>query len=184
MYNPSVRFPRRVCDINTQQRTPPPIPERFIFHVRIAGQSIGNPLEDIGIASVTETTESGAAVAEHGRQIMPRTSRSDNPQHRFHKKPVVPTTSTQIHRFAKALGSISAHWASVSTKRSIRSLNHNSSLMCFPTNLKPVQPGQKTTIRSSKRDFDDEHTLRNLAPLALTALTISGAGCFHVLWIG
>lgn len=46
------------------------------------------------------------------------------------------------------------------------------------------QPGQKTTILSSRRDFGDEPTLRNLAPLFLIALTISGAGCFQCEWIG
>ncbi|RFP00701.1 hypothetical protein BGC31_16675 [Komagataeibacter xylinus] len=74
-----------------------------IFHVRITGQGLENPFENIGIAPVAEATKGRAPVAERGGQITPWTARSDNPQHRFHEKTVVATASARIGRFAKAM---------------------------------------------------------------------------------
>lgn len=75
-----------------------------VFHVGGFRHGVENPFENIGIAPVAEATESGAPVAEQGRQITPRTARPDNPQHRFHEKTVVPTAPSRISRLAKAVG--------------------------------------------------------------------------------
>jgi len=56
-----------------------------VFHVRLMRQSIENPLENVRFAPVTETPEHRIPVSELGRQVAPRTARSDNPQHRLHK---------------------------------------------------------------------------------------------------
>src|SRR6516165_1417200 len=60
-----------------------------VFHVRIIGDGLEQPLPDIRLRPVAEACEDTVPMAERDRQIAPGTSCACDPQHRFHKKSVV-----------------------------------------------------------------------------------------------
>ena len=77
--------------------------DHSVFHVRFFRQGIENSLENISFSPIAEAPERRAPVAEHRWQIAPWTARSHNPQHRLHKKPVVPAASTRVRRLTQAV---------------------------------------------------------------------------------
>jgi hypothetical protein len=79
--------------------------------------------EDIGLSPVAEWTKRCAPVPEMGRQIAPRAARAHDPQYGLDKQSVVPAAAGSA-ALPRQCGSIFAHWASVNTNRSIKSLNH------------------------------------------------------------
>ena len=93
-----------------------------IFHVGLIREGIEKPLENIGLAPVTEAPERRAPVAEiagrsrHGLPV--RTIHSTASMNRRLSLPLRPGSVG----LPRQCGSIFAHWASVNTKRSIKSL--------------------------------------------------------------
>ena len=84
---------------------------------RRVGAGLENPGENIRFDPVAVALENSVPIAEQRRKITPRASRPHYPKDRFHKAGSV--------GLPRQCGSIFAHWASVSTNRSIQSLNHN-----------------------------------------------------------
>jgi hypothetical protein len=72
-----------------------------VFHVRIIGEGVEQPLPDIPLHPVSEPGEHAVPVAERTRQISPRTAGAGNPQHRLHEQSVILAAPAGIARLAK-----------------------------------------------------------------------------------
>ena len=96
-----------------------------VLHVRFLRGRIEKPFENIGLYPVSEALEDaipGAELAGRSRQGLPvRAIQSTASTKRRLSPPLRPGSDS----FPRQCGSILAHWASVSTYRSIPSLNHN-----------------------------------------------------------
>jgi hypothetical protein len=74
-----------------------------VFHVRIVGDSLEQPLPDIRLCPVAEACEYAVPMAERGWQIAPGTAGARDPQYRFHKKSVVLAAPPRIARLAQTM---------------------------------------------------------------------------------
>jgi hypothetical protein len=61
-----------------------------VFHVRIVGYSLENPLENAGLRPIAVALEHGVPLAEMRRKIAPGAAGARDPKHRLQKQPVVP----------------------------------------------------------------------------------------------
>jgi hypothetical protein len=96
-----------------------------VFHVGLVRAGFEKPNENIGFDPVPISLEDRVSVAEEGWKVTPRAARAHDPEHCLDETPVVAATFPGSIALPRQCGSIFAHWASVSTNRSIQSLNHN-----------------------------------------------------------
>ena len=108
-----------------------------VFHVRFVRHSIEPPLEDVRRGPVAVTFEDRVPLAKQSRQVAPwaaiRTIYSTASAKRRLSLPLRPGSIG----LPRQCGSIFAHWASVSTKRTIASLNHNQASSGIPSLNRP-----------------------------------------------
>src|SRR3978361_679397 len=74
-----------------------------VFHVRIVGDGVEQPLPDIRLHPVAEAREYAVPVAQRRRQITPRAAGSGDPQYRLDKLSVVLAAAAGIARLAKTM---------------------------------------------------------------------------------
>src|SRR6188768_1340699 len=90
-----------------------------VFHVRRVGAGLEKPCKNARLDPVAVALENSVPVAEERRKITPRASRPHDPKDSFHKATVVVPLRPGSEGLPRQCGSIFAHWASVSTNRSI-----------------------------------------------------------------
>src|SRR6267142_1937605 len=96
-----------------------------VFHVWRVRAGLEKPGENVPFDPVAVALENSVPVAEERRKITPRASPPHDPKDRFTEAAVIASTAPGSVGLPRQCRSIFAHWASVSTNRSIQSLNHN-----------------------------------------------------------
>src|SRR6476646_4485559 len=89
------------------------------FHIRRVGAGLEKPCKNARLDPVAVALENSVPVAEERRKITPRASRPHDPKDSFHKATVVASAAPRVRRLTQTMRLHLAHWASVSTNRSI-----------------------------------------------------------------
>ena len=74
-----------------------------VLHVGLIRAGLEKPSKNAGFDPISVSFEDAVPVAQKGRQVTPRTSRSRDPKHRFDKTPIVAPASSGVSRLAEAV---------------------------------------------------------------------------------
>ena len=74
-----------------------------VFEVRLVRAGLEKPEEHAGFDPIAVTFEHRVPFAKEDWQVAPRRPRSDNPQHRLDKQPVVFAAAPGVRRLAQAV---------------------------------------------------------------------------------
>ena len=75
-----------------------------VFHVRLTRSGVEHALDHIRLHPVTKTLEHRVSLAEHRRQVAPRTACPRNAQHRLCEQPRVASRPSGIDQLAQSEG--------------------------------------------------------------------------------